>query len=133
MEDIYVVPTIEFNVGEFKGVPVLYYEYSNFFRKRKHDWIFHELGLYIYRLRHSDDGNWVVPVTIERHVVVNYCGFIVSHIDLFKEFKELVVDDEYIPIESEDEGYDLIGCSDESMTIDLYLIYVAELQAAKND
>lgn len=29
--------------------------------------------------------------------------------------------------------YISIGCSDESMTIDLYLIYVAELQAAKND
>lgn len=34
--------------------------------------------LYYYELRHGDDGDWAVPVTIENRVFVNYWGTLAS-------------------------------------------------------
>ena len=39
-------------------------------------------GLYLYDTRHGDDGDWCAPITIENHVLVNYCGCLVSNIPI---------------------------------------------------
>lgn len=35
-------------------------------------------GKYMYHTRHSDNGDWCVPVTIEPNVLVNFCGTIIT-------------------------------------------------------
>lgn len=38
-------------------------------------------GLYLYDTRHGDD-DWCTPVTMENHVLVNYCGCLVSNVPI---------------------------------------------------
>ena len=51
-------------------------------------------GKYMYHTRHSDNGAWSTPVTIEPHVLVNFCGTIITDEKL--EFAN--PKDPYIPI-----------------------------------
>jgi hypothetical protein len=64
-------------------------------------------GHYLYAMRHGDDGDMSVPVTIEPGVFVNYFGYIVTEIPLIFESE----DDPYIPL-TEDERYDLLEIRD---------------------
>lgn len=49
-------------------------------------------GKFMYHCRHDDDGDWVTPVTIERKVVVNFCGTLIMDTEI--DFKG----ETYIPI-----------------------------------
>lgn len=49
---------------------------------------------FMYHCRHDDDWDWTTPVTIERRVMVNFCGTLITD-------KEIVFpnpNDKYIPI-----------------------------------
>ena len=36
-------------------------------------------GLYVYDCRHSDNGDWCTPVTVEENIVyVNFCGTLIT-------------------------------------------------------
>lgn len=48
-------------------------------------------GKYAYDCRHGDENDWVTPVTIEQHVIVNFAGTFISDIPI--EFpKELYIE-----------------------------------------
>lgn len=51
-------------------------------------------GKYMYHCRHDDDGDWTTPVTIEKHVLVNFCGTFIMDTEI--DFKG----ETYIPIEN---------------------------------
>lgn len=116
MVDVIIYPSTDFTMGEYFGVPLLYHEGYQSYRWYGSHVIFHKLGLYTYHLRHGDDGDFVLPVSLEpNHVMVNYCGFIVSPVDLFEQFPEKIIEDEYILLDrmdaedivlpGEDDGY----------------------------
>ena len=48
---------------------------------------------YVYHCRHDDDGDWCTPVTIEKRVIVNFCGTLITETEI--NFNE----ETYIPIE----------------------------------
>lgn len=99
------VPDRWLRLGMFRGKPVAYYEYP---LGRYHSFagIRDIEGIHKYMLRHGDDGDFVTPVSIEKHVWVNYAGVIFTSEEL--DFG----DRDYIPL-NEDEasllcGYDSI-------------------------
>ena len=47
-----------------------------------------------YEMRHDDDNDWATPVTIERGVLVNFCGTIVSKEDLLENVKYIELSDD---------------------------------------
>ena len=51
-------------------------------------------GKYMYQTRHSDNGSWCTPVTVEPRVLVNFCGTIITDEEI--EFPNPV--DPFIPI-----------------------------------
>lgn len=123
--ELYFYPSEEFRLGEYKGIPLLYYEGYKKYRNNYFNSIFESFGLKKYYLRHGDDGNWVLPVTIENQFVwVNYCGCIFTFEDLTRymtiERRRHNKDNVFIEfinhgfIElSEDEAYDVIGTDEE--------------------
>lgn len=128
MVELFMYPDIDFVLGEYKGTPVLYHDGYNYFRRYSHHKIIKDLGLYTYHVRHADDGDWVIPCSLEeKHVMVNYCGFIISPVDLFLEYPTFVekIDwklenggmftEEFISLTKE-EGYDITDPLDEDGT-----------------
>lgn len=57
---------------------------------------------HLYMMRHDDDGDWSVPVTIEQNVLVNYWGYLIT-----KEPLDNPGPDPLCIELTEDEGYDL--------------------------
>lgn len=57
---------------------------------------------HVYAMRHGDDGDWSVPVTIEPGVLVNYWGYLITKEPLDNPGAESL----YIEL-TEQEGYDL--------------------------
>lgn len=53
-------------------------------------------GKYMYHTRHSDNGDWCTPVTIEPFVLVNFCGTIIVD----EEIEFLDPADKYVPIKN---------------------------------
>ena len=116
MEDVIIYPSTDFTKGEYFGIPVLYHEGYRSYRSYRDHFVFHALGVFTYHLRHGDEGDFILPVSIEpQQVSVNYCGFIVSPVDLFDKFPDKVVENEYILLDEvdaedmvfpgEDDGY----------------------------
>lgn len=113
LTEIYFYPSEEFRLGEYKGIPLLFYDGYNKYRNDYFNDIFESLGFKKYYLRHDDDGDWVVPVTIENKFVwVNYCGSIFT-LDSLDSYME----NGWISL-SRDEGYDIIG--DDMETINVF-------------
>ena len=50
-------------------------------------------GKHMYHCRHDDSGDWCTPVTIEKRVIVNFCGTLITDTEI--DFKG----ETYIPIE----------------------------------
>lgn len=51
---------------------------------------------YVYHCRHDDDGDWTTPVTIEKRVLVNFCGTLITETEIdFKGEKEIPIEDYY--------------------------------------
>lgn len=95
-EEIYFYPSGDFRIGEFKGIPLLYHEGYRHYRNDRINFIFEQFGLKKYYLRHGDDGDWIVPVSIEpNYVMVNYAGCIFSPepLDEFCEILEYKIKD----------------------------------------
>lgn len=54
-------------------------------------------NMYIYELRHDDDGDWTTPVEICNNVVVNFCMTIISNVPF-----PINLNDNYVTIEDGD-------------------------------
>lgn len=39
-------------------------------------------GKYMYHCRHDDNGDWCTPVTIEKRVLVNFCGTLITEAEI---------------------------------------------------
>lgn len=106
MEEVFY-PTEDFTVGKYKGIPVLHYDGYRKYRNDYFNDIFESFGLKKYYLRHGDEGDWSIPVTIENKFVwVNYCGCIFT----FEDLSKYMVDG-FIILE-DDEAYDIIDADD---------------------
>jgi hypothetical protein len=57
---------------------------------------------HVYRMRHDDEGDWSIPVTIEQRVLVNYWGYLITK----EPFDNPGPDSLYIEL-TEEEGYNL--------------------------
>ena len=55
-------------------------------------------GKFWYQCRHSDDGDWCTPISIEQNVLVNFCGTFITD----KEITFPDPKDKYIPIKDID-------------------------------
>lgn len=95
---------------KFKGVEVVKVEEGP--RISKEERTQHQSdNHHIYAMRHSED-DWSLPVTIERGVMVNYWGYMITKEPLeLTDSNSLGSDPSFIEL-TEDEGYDLVDmCS----------------------
>ena len=51
-------------------------------------------GWYRYETRHGDENDWATPVTIEHHVLVNWCNTIISQEAIVPETDKFIEIDE---------------------------------------
>ncbi len=122
--ELYFYPSETFRLGEYKGIPLMYYEGYSKYRNDYFNDIFELFGLKKYYLRHDDDGNWILPVTIEdKFVWVNYCGCIFT----FEDLSPYMVEEGYVEL-TEEEGYDVIGTDEELIE---FLDFIKEYNDSK--
>ena len=72
-------------------------------------------GLWVYDIRHGDEGDWTDPVEILPHVLCNYMGSIVSNERFPVDFKE-----SYVLIDQNAGDWDYIECLEDEDLWDDY-------------